>query len=284
MDRFEILKQTLPSVATQGFHEIIVVDSSKAEANKIRELCRSLGVKYYHRVCNREEARNFGVEKASGDWVYILDDDCFIESFNLKKFERLAGTFDFIIDSPQGYAWIFRKSFFSKIGGYDVKLCYGDDYDITARAFEHGIGGLAKLGAGYHVKGELKMRWKGIFYYGLTMLTFWRKYPRRTQALNSPLSIPYRAFVFFRDFIHLRTRESFHKFILTLAGVLFSPIYPNWLYCTHCGVWIEAEFPSFSNIEGSVKFDVKGNPICPRCGRRLRTKPRYYYGRRIKHD
>ena len=50
--------------------------------------------------------------------------------------------------------------------------------------------------------------------------------------------------------------------------------YPKWLYCTHCGAWIKAV---------DVKNDVKGNPICPRCSRRLRLRPKYF-GRGRNND
>jgi NAD-dependent SIR2 family protein deacetylase len=51
--------------------------------------------------------------------------------------------------------------------------------------------------------------------------------------------------------------------------------YPKWLYCTHCGVWIPSDWV--------IEYDVKGNPICPRCSRRLRIRPKYY-GRRRNND
>ena len=224
LDRFEILKESLPLLLKQGFCEIIVVDSSgPIDARKNRELCQRLGAKYYHKVGNREVARNFGTDKADGDWIWIFDDDWKLLDFDTRTFEEFASKdFDFI-HSMWHYVWLFRRDFFQRIGGYDTKLCYGDDYDITYRAHKQGKGAhIGKLGKfGTPIKGNLKMRWKGIFSYGLTVFTFFMKYP----SLKSALSIPYRIVYYWREFMWEETEDNFIRFALTLIGTLLSPLY-----------------------------------------------------------
>jgi len=224
MDRYEILKETLPKLCRHGFYEIIVVDSSgPVDAFKNRKLCEKLRVRYYHFVGNREEARNFGVEKARGEWVYIFDDDGNLEEFNWRVFNDVASrSYDFIYRKGC-YVWIFRRDFFLKIGGYDPNLCYGDDYDITVRAFKCGKGAritnLTKFGV--PVQGSLKMRWKGTLYYGMSMLSFFAKYP----TLKHALSVPYRPVFFLKKFFQERTWENLIKFGLTTLGVILSLFY-----------------------------------------------------------
>lgn len=224
VDRYEILKESLPLLLKQDFYEIIVVDSSGTiDAHRNRELCQRLGAKYYHKVGNREVARNFGANKAEGDWIYIFDDDVKLLNFDAKTFEEIASKdFDFI-HSIGHLVWLFRKNFFRKIGGYNTKLCYGDDYDITYRAHKHGKGAhVSRLGKfGTPIKGKLKMRWKGIFYYGLTIFTLFKKYP----SLKRALSIPHRVVFYWKKFMWKRTKEALVRFALTLIGVLLSPLY-----------------------------------------------------------
>lgn len=224
MDRYEILKQSLPLLLKYDFDEIIVVDSSGPnQRKKNEELCRSFGVKYYYKLGNREEARNFGVEKAKGDWVTIRDDDIKLISLDMKTLrEAMAKDCDFIHATAK-CVWVFRRDFFLRIGGYDPKLCIGDDYDITYRAYKYGK--VCKLRHSLGETGEfkkaVKMHWKGMFSYSLTILTYFKKYP----FLKFALLIPYRLFVVLKELMVKRNKDDFVKFIVTIAGSLFSPLY-----------------------------------------------------------
>ncbi|MHA1410656.1 MAG: glycosyltransferase family 2 protein [Candidatus Odinarchaeia archaeon] len=225
MNRYEILSKTLPILAERGFDEIIVVDSSgRKDAEKNKKLCQKLNVCYHWFTGNREEARNFGVKKAKGNWIYIFDDDLVLLKFNWELFEEIASKkYDFIQPKTNRCVWIFRKDFFIKIGGYDPNLCYEDDYDITFRAYKNGRGirvdGLTE--SGKPIRGNLKTRWRGALIYSMSMGSFFVKYP----TLRRALSIPYRPIVFLREFFKQRTKENFTKFMLTMFGVLLSPIY-----------------------------------------------------------
>ena len=224
MDRYEILKQSLPLILKYDFDEISVVDSSgPSQRYKNEELCHRLGVKYYYKLGNREEARNFGVEKAKGDWVSIRDDDIKLISLDMKTLrEAMAKDCDFIHATAK-CVWVFRKDFFLRMGGYDPKLCIGDDYDITYRAYKYGHP--CKLPHSLGETGEfektVKMHWKGIFCYNLTLLLFFKKYP----FLRVALIIPYRLLYFLREVMQKRTKDDFIKFIVTVAGSFLSPLY-----------------------------------------------------------
>jgi uncharacterized paraquat-inducible protein A len=50
----------------------------------------------------------------------------------------------------------------------------------------------------------------------------------------------------------------------------FSPYAHGFLYCAACAAWV--------HISEAV-FDRAGRPRCPRCGRVLRVRPRWYRGR-----
>jgi len=225
MDRYEILKESLPLILKYDFDEVIVVDSSGPNQRyKNEELCRRLGVKYYYRVGNREEARNFGVEKAKGEWVSIRDDDVKLLSVDLKTLhESMSSANCDFIHATARCVWMFRKDFFLKIGGYDTKLCYGDDTDITYRAYKYGRA--CKLSKPIGKTGEfeksVRMHWKGIFSYSLTILAFFSKYP----SLRDALSAPYHPVYFLEELLRKRTKDDLIKFIMTTIGSLLSPFY-----------------------------------------------------------
>jgi len=225
MDRYEILSRSLPLILKYDFDEVIVVDSSGPDQRrKNEELCRRLGVEYYHFVGNREEARNFGVEKATGEWVSIRDDDIKLISLDMKTLrDNMSSSNCDFIHATAKCVWVFRRDFFLKIGGYDTKLCYGDDTDITYRAYRYGKA--CKLNKPVGETGEftkaVKMHWKGIFSYSLTVLAFFKKYP----SVRGALAFPYGPVFFLRELLRKRTRGDLIKFFWTTAGSLFSPLY-----------------------------------------------------------
>lgn len=226
MDRYQILEETLPSLLKHEFDEVIIVDSSgPKQRKKNEELCRSLGVKYYHYVGNREEARNFGVHRAMGDWVSIRDDDLKLVELDMKTLREVlaSGDYDFFHAPPAKCVGLFRRDFFLKIGGYDTKLCYGDDFDITYRAYKYGKAcKLAQdLGKTAEIKKTVEMHWKGLFSYSLTFLVFFRKYP----SLRAVLTNLHRPMYFWKELLEKRNKEDLVKFVVTIAGCLLSPLY-----------------------------------------------------------
>ena len=209
-----------------GFDEVVVVDSSGVEQRaKNRALCRQLGVRYYYMVGNREEARNFGVKRATGDWVSVRDDDTKLIELDMESLRKaVSDAYDFMhTPSVSSCVWFFRREFFLKIGGYDTKLCSGDDYDITVRAYRYGR--VLKTARDFGRTGQFekttKMHSKGIFSYGLTDFTLFMKYP----SLRTAAIIPYRPFLFLRKIAEKRTKGNLVKLIMTTSGTMLSPLY-----------------------------------------------------------
>ncbi len=225
-NRYEILKQSLPLLLKHGFDEVVVVDSSGPyQTHKNKALCEQLGVRYYHLIGNREEARNFGVKMTTGDWVSVRDDDTKLIMLDMEGMRKLlSDNYDFMHTPPaSNCVWFFRRGFFLKIGGYDTKLCSGDDYDITMRAYKYGRALITPrdFGRTGEFRKTTKMHTKGIFSYGLTDLTLFMKYP----SLRTAAIIPYRPLLFLRKLMQKRTSAEFIKLIMVSAGTLFSPVY-----------------------------------------------------------
>jgi glycosyltransferase involved in cell wall biosynthesis len=225
-NRYEVLKQSLPLLLQHGFDEVVVVDSSGSEQSvKNKALCKQLGVRYYYMIGNREEARNFGVKMATGDWVSVRDDDTKLIELDMESLRKaVSDDYDFMHTPPvSNCVWFFRREFFLKIGGYDTKLCSGDDYDITVRAYRYGrvLETERDFGRTGEFEKTTRMHTKGIFSYGLTDFILFMKYP----SLRTAAIIPYRPFLFLKKLMQKRTIGDFIKLIMISAGTLFSPVY-----------------------------------------------------------
>jgi glycosyltransferase involved in cell wall biosynthesis len=225
-NRYEVLKLSLPPLLKHGFDEVVVVDSSgESQRAKNKALCRQLGVRYYHLIGNREEARNLGVKMATGDWVSVRDDDTNLIELNMEAMRKaISNDYDFMHTPPaSNCVWFFRRDFFLQIGGYDTKLCSGDDYDITMRAYKYGRALITSRDFGRTGEFEktTKMHSKGVFSYGLTDFALFMKYP----CLRTAAIIPYRPFLFLKKLAQKRTQGDFIKLIMTSAGTLFSLLY-----------------------------------------------------------
>lgn len=91
-------------------HEIIFVDTGSTDSTK------SLASKYTNQLYDFEwvndfsAARNFSLEKASHDWILVLDCDEYITELNPSGFQQM------IEQNPQGIGMITRKNYYEMNG------------------------------------------------------------------------------------------------------------------------------------------------------------------------
>jgi glycosyltransferase involved in cell wall biosynthesis len=170
-----MLAAALASVRTQTFtdYEIIVVSNGES-AEKRRASREAASGRVYLELDrgNVSAARNFGIERAKGEWIAILDDD---DLWPPNKLERqvaeakrtgadmIAGDFvEFYPDGreiivqprvPEGWSYVkalnhywwgaatgatlIRRRIFDEIGGFDVRLRYNEDNDMWRRISWH---------------------------------------------------------------------------------------------------------------------------------------------------
>ncbi|MCJ7606429.1 MAG: glycosyltransferase family 2 protein [Thermoplasmata archaeon] len=235
MDKLSYMSQTLPTNASLGFDEIIVIDSSRKERDQVRALCEKHGAMYVFEELDRLAARNRGAELASSDWVCICDDDVIIRSLDFERFRSLAAEG---LDYMQGgwgqgadshYAWIFRKGFFvDTLEGYDPEITGGDDLEITLRSQELGKGRMV-YGSGLYetetigldIARDYPGRWiRNKVLYALTYYPLMRKHP--SVALNFIKSDAWRMKSMLKG--ASPARVAFEGFI-ERAGLVYSPLY-----------------------------------------------------------
>ena len=84
-NRLELLKKSINSVLSQTYKNIeliIVDDASTVDVEEIKYICKKNNIKYFRLSKNSgpSTARNFGISKASGEYIAFLDsDDEFLE-------------------------------------------------------------------------------------------------------------------------------------------------------------------------------------------------------------
>ena len=139
--------------------EIIVVDSART-TDKTVELSKKYTEKVFTFGNERSPQRNYGVKKANGDYVLILDADMALDKKVIEECVKVAATTnaDALIVPEKSYgqnfwakaralerncyigdetieaARFFKKSVYQDLGGFNPKMISGEDWDLTVRA------------------------------------------------------------------------------------------------------------------------------------------------------
>ncbi len=147
--------------------EIIIVDAHSTDAT--REIVKKYQERYdfihlYEKGGSRGVGRNYGVEKASGNFVAFTDGDDLVNPFWLKEIRKsfkegadvVAGKTIYIGYGPweklervelfykgmdvtyPSCNLAYRKELFKEIGGFDPWFITAEDIDLNMRAVEHG--------------------------------------------------------------------------------------------------------------------------------------------------
>jgi glycosyltransferase involved in cell wall biosynthesis len=141
--------------------EVIVVDNYSKDSTP--NIAKQYNLRFFTKGPERCPQRNFGVSKASGEYVLIIDSDMVLTPKVIEECYKLAGSNhkiagviipeesfgegfwaqckklerSFYLEVPyMEAARFFKKSLFNKVGGYDEKLVSGEDWDLSQRV-EH---------------------------------------------------------------------------------------------------------------------------------------------------
>lgn len=265
----DIIKDCLASVKNQTYKniELIVVDSFSSD--KTPQICKKFGKVYtYGRDPNQTNIfavpyqRNFGVSKAKGDYVYIIDSDMRLtpkviascvdliekkgadavivpevsygESFWARCRALEKACYNKSAMSLSDAARFVKKSVWDKLGGLDATLGGGDDWDFQLRLNEGGFKTMKTKEAVFHYEGNLtlgKQIYKK-FRYGKTVLEYFKKHKDRKILLSKQYSLIRPDFI---SNIDLLIKDPIHaagmlfmksvEYAAALAGIIYSRLF-----------------------------------------------------------
>lgn len=204
------LPDCLQSIQNQTYEhlELIVVDNFSTDTTP--QIAKQYTSKVYSEGPERSTQRNYGVKKAVGDYVIIIDSDMNLspdviqecvdcmkaqpqlagivipeESFGVgywarcKKLER-----SFYLGVPyMEAARFFKRDDYLRTGGYDEAMISGEDWDLSQRIEE--LGKLGRISAFiYHNEGRISL-WRTVrkkYYYAQKFAGYMQKNENHEKA------------------------------------------------------------------------------------------------------
>lgn len=196
------LKASLESIKNQDypFIELIVVDNNSRDSTKT--VARKYTSSVFNKGPERSAQRNYGVSKASGEYVFIIDSDmqldqhvvseC-VEQFKAKEIasvvipeesfgkgfwaecKKLERSF-YVGVSWMEAARAFRREIYQRVGGYDESMVSGEDWDLSQRV--EALGKIGRINSFiFHNEGKLKLgsTLKKKYYYAQKFAAYHRK-------------------------------------------------------------------------------------------------------------
>jgi glycosyltransferase involved in cell wall biosynthesis len=176
------LADCLLSIQNQSYEniELVVVDNNSKDATK--DIAKQYTNHVYNKGPERSAQRNYGVSKATGVYVLIIDSDMKLDTDVVKEcVDGLADASVAGLVIPEesfgegfwaqckklersfyvGVSWMeaaraFRRDSYIAVGGYDESMVSGEDWDLSQRVEK-----LGKLGRVesyiFHNEGRLKL-------------------------------------------------------------------------------------------------------------------------------
>jgi GT2 family glycosyltransferase len=197
--------------------EVIVVDASAPDTLKdIKDAFPAITWLYYKNTSGKRftipEQRNMGIAQATGDVVIFVDASCVPEArwfavmrkaFADEKHDAVAGmvvsadgkksTHDHGYELRKDNAPIgecgaanlaVKRSILTELGGFDTRLSYGEDVDLTWRISDAGYKIIFKKKAVLsHDWGTFREERRRAFRYGQARIVLYKKHPRRWRGL-----------------------------------------------------------------------------------------------------
>jgi len=210
----QFLEKCLKSIKSQSYKdiEIIVVDNFSTDKTKV--IAKEYASSIFNSPTERSTQRNFGAKKAHGQYLLFVDSDMELskevieDCINLENEKNVTGI---VIPEKSigegfwaeckaleksfyvGVDWMeaarfYDKKTFLKVGGYDVKLISGEDFDLSQKVGNIGnIGRINKFIL--HNEGKLSLitTVKKKFYYSQYYARYakkWKKDRKTTRQIS----------------------------------------------------------------------------------------------------
>ena len=252
-----VIEDLLKSIKLQNYrdYEIILVDNNSTD--KTCEIAKKFGARVFTKGPERSIQRNYGVEKAKGKYILILDADMVLTKnvlLELSKIKEVAVIIPeksfgegfwvkfkiferefYVEDESIEAARFFKKDIFKEFEGYDTNMTGPEDYDLPLRMKKSGV----KIGRikNFILHNEKKFSpWKSAkkkYYYASRAYSYAKKHPEMIVSQGNLFLRP----IFFRKWKKLLSHPflSFGMFVVkgmemmgALLGVLRFSIISQW--------------------------------------------------------
>jgi len=248
------ISRCISSVKKQAYPqdkiELIVVDNYSAD--KTLALARELTKHVYKKGQERSSQRNYGAELAKGKHLLFLDADMQLSPDVIEEVADLLEEGNTIVSIPEvgggrsfwekamalerecylnekglHAARGFPKDLFKKVGGYDVRMFAGEDWDLTLRCKEQKVVLETTSATIIHYESveSIRKHLKKERHYITNIHLFASKHPKEFARMAS---LRYRGWLFLKNFRHF-ARHPIHA--LGLFGYkLFVHLWsrPHW--------------------------------------------------------
>lgn len=226
-DEVKELLESLNNQTCSNFELVLVEDgSSRTSEEAVREYSEKLEIRYFFKPnTGRSDTRNYGMERATGNYFVFFDSDCIIPpdyfsivTKNLKNnpadcfggpdnahesFSDLQKAINYSMTSffttggirggkkqlekftPRTFNMGFSRKVYEAVGGF--KDMFGEDIDLSIRIREAGFSTrLIRDAFVYHKRRvDLRSFYRQVYVFGMARIDLYRLYPDSLKAVHA---------------------------------------------------------------------------------------------------
>lgn len=228
VDEVRDLLESLMAQSGKDFEVILVEDGSTVPCREVAEqyAAKGLDVRYYYKSNEgRSIARNYGIERATGDYLIFFDSDCVIPAdyfLTLSReldanpvdcfggpdaahdsFSPMQKAINFAMTSflttggirggkvqmekfvPRSFNMGYSRSVWQKVGGF--REMFSEDIDMSTRIRQAGFSiGLIRPAYVYHKRRiNLRKFWHQVYVFGMSRITLKLIYPDSMKLVHT---------------------------------------------------------------------------------------------------
>ena len=196
-DEIDDLLQSLCQQSDKGFECVIVEDGSSVTCRDIvARFDGQIPISYYYKENEgRSPARNYGMDRAAGDFFVFVDSDCILPPdyfATLRRHLEAAGATGGIRGGkvqmekfvPRTFNMGFSQRVYEKVGGF--REMFSEDIDMSTRIRQAGYEAqLLRDVFVYHKRrGDLRKFWRQVHVFGMSRITLQLLYPGSMEAVH----------------------------------------------------------------------------------------------------
>ena len=202
IDEVSDLMRSLDAQTCKDFEAVIVEDGSTDPCGDVVRSYPGVRSKYFYKENEgRSIARNYGMERAEGDWFIFFDSDCVIppDYFEILSRELDAHPVDSLLTTggirggkvsmerfvPRTFNMGFSRRVYDKVGGF--REMFSEDIDMSTRIRQAGFSiGLIRPAYVYHKRRvDFGKFFRQVHVFGMSRITLKLLYPGSMKLVHT---------------------------------------------------------------------------------------------------